>query len=117
MFGYKEDNQVYTAQMNGAEYKDVNFSLNIEVGSGGMWSESLSIQLLDKMKADQDITTDDYIELYPDSIMTFKAKLKKMRQQKLLKEQQLLQQQLIMKQNQINQVNSEINSMNQGIIA
>lgn len=117
MFGYKEDNQVYTAQMNGAEYKDIKFSLNIEVGAGGMWSESLSIQLLDKMKSEQDITTDDYIELYPDSIMTFKAKLKKMRQQKLVKEQQLLEQQLVQQQNQIDNVNNQINSINQGIIA
>ena len=82
-----------------------------------MWSESLSIQLLDKMKSEQDITTDDYIELYPDSIMTFKAKLKKMRQQKLVKEQQLLEQQLVQQQNQIDNVNNQINSINQGIIA
>lgn len=109
MFGYEDNNQIHATEMNGSEYQDINFSLNIEVGQGGMWSESLTIQLLDKLKAEQDITPDDYIELYPESIMTFKAKLKKLRQKKLMQEQEILQQKLLMQQGQIDKTNNEIN--------
>lgn len=114
MFGYEEDNQIYTNQMFGSEFKDVNFALNVEVGAGGMWSESLSIQLLDKLKEEKDISTDDYIDLYPESIMTFKTKLKKMREKRLMNEQKLLEQQLVQQDSKITALRNELN-VNQGI--
>lgn len=101
MFGYEKNNQTIAATFNGEEYKDINFALNLEVGTGGMWSESLSVQLLDKLKQDGDITVDDYIDLYPESIMPFKAKLKKLREKKMMDDQKILEQKLQMQQEQI----------------
>ena len=68
--------------MNGSNYSDIDFSTNIEVGARGVFSESLIISLLDQLLQQQAIDVDDYIELYPDSIMTFKETLKKMRAKK-----------------------------------
>ena len=59
----------------------------------------LSYILLDNLKAAGDIDFDEYIELYPESIMVFKPQLKKMRQKKLEEQQQLqLQQDLLNQQ-------------------
>lgn len=94
MFSYEEDGSRYVTSLNGQNYQDIDFSLNIEIGAGGVYSESLSVSLLDNLKANKDIDIDEYIELYPDSIMTFKSKLKKMREQKKQEEMLLAQQQL-----------------------
>lgn len=103
LFSYEEEGNRYIASLNGQNYKDIDFSLNIEVGAGGIYSESLSVSLLDNLKANNDIDIDEYIELYPDSIMTFKSKLKKMREQKkqeeMLLAQQQLEQQMLLQQN------------------
>jgi len=93
LFSYEDDGQRYVSSLNGQNYQDIDFSLKIEVGAGGVYSESLSVSLLDNLKTAHDIDTDEYIELYPESIMTFKTKLKKMREQKRM-EQMLMQQQL-----------------------
>lgn len=104
LFSYESEGRRYVTSLNGQNYKDIDFSLNIEVGAGGIYSESLTVSLLDNLKNSGDIDTDEYIELYPESIMTFKAKLKKMREQKqqeqLMLQQQAVQQQLT-QQNQI----------------
>lgn len=93
LFSYEDENDRYVASLNGQNYQDVDFSLSVEVGNGGIYSESLTISLLDNLKASQDIDTDEYIELYPESIMTFKAKLKKMREQKAQEQAMLMEQQ------------------------
>lgn len=98
LFGYEEDNVRYAASMNGNDFLDFNFNVSVEVGAGGVWSESLSITLLDNLKADGTINQDDYIELYPESIMTFKQKLKKIRQ-KHKEEAELLTQNLLNENN------------------
>lgn len=108
LFSYEEDQQTIVNSMNGENYKDIDFSTSVEVGASGVFSESLTINLLDKMKADGDIDFDDYIELYPESIMVFKEQLKKMRQKRL--EEQMEQQEQGMIQQQ-----SLINSINQGV--
>lgn len=96
LFSYEEDGHQYLAQMNGNNYENYDYSMDVEVGAGGQWSESLSISLLDNLKASKDIDTDDYIELYPESIMTFKKKLKEIRERKKKEQlQQLMYQQSI----------------------
>lgn len=94
LFSYEEEGQRYVTSLNGQNYQDIDFSLSVEVGAGGVYSESLTISLLDSLKNAGDIDTDEYIDLYPDSIMTFKNKLKKMREQKKI-EQAIMEQQLI----------------------
>ena len=91
LFSYEDDGERIINYMNGSKYKDINYSLIIEVGASGAYSESLTISLLDQLKAAGDITTDDYIELYPESIMTFKQKLKRMREKKLIQQQLIMQ--------------------------
>lgn len=92
LFSYEEDSETKVVKFNGEVYKDTDFNLTIEIGEKGVFSESLTIQLLDTLKAAGDIDTDEYIELYPESIMTFKEKLKKMREKKMLEQQMLLEQ-------------------------
>lgn len=93
-FGWEEDGQLNVERMNGAQYKDFEFALILDVGQSGAYSESLSIGLLDQLKADGTITQDEYIELYPDSIMNFKEQLKKMRNKRLEQEKILAATQL-----------------------
>lgn len=87
-FGYEEDGQVIVSSINGQQYKDIDFALSVDVGQAGTYSDSLSISLLDSLKADGTIDQDDYIELYPQTIMPFKEQLKKIRQKK--KEQEAM---------------------------
>ena len=101
MFAYNdEDNNKYVAQMYGSDYKDIDYSLSIEIGQEGTYSDSLAVSLLDNLRATQAIDDDDYIELYPDNIMTFKPKLKRIRQRKLEEQQMLAQQAAMMQQQQ-----------------
>ena len=69
---------------NGSMYDTIEFETTIDVGAGSAYSESLSINLLESALERGDITFDDYIELYPDSAMPFKAQLKEIRKKKLL---------------------------------
>lgn len=69
---------------NGTRYQNMDFETTIDVGPGSAYSESLSINLLESALQRGDITFDNYIELYPESAMPFKAKLKEIRKQLLL---------------------------------
>ena len=103
MFAYNdEDNNQYVAQMYGSDYQDIDYSLSIEIGQAGTYSDSLAVSLLDNLRATQAIDDDDYIELYPDNIMTFKPKLKRIRQRKLeeMQQKQMLAQQAALMQQQ-----------------
>lgn len=113
LFGYEDDGNQYVASMNGEQYMNYDFNLSVEAGTGGVWSESLSVSLLDNLKADGTIDQDEYIELYPDSIMPFKQKLKRMRERKqqemmqqLALQNQLVNQNMIAKTNIPNQLNN-----------
>ncbi|MCI8460441.1 MAG: hypothetical protein HFE81_03515 [Bacilli bacterium] len=105
LFSYEDDNQTIVDSMNGGEFSDIEFSTSIDVGTSGVFSESLCVSLLDSMKQAGDIDFDEYIELYPESIMVFKSQLKKMRQKKL-EEQKLLEEQMM---NNPPIVNQELN--------
>ena len=98
LFTFEEDGHQYLEQMQGNEYEEFDYSQTTEVGAGGAWSESLTIQLLDQLKQDGTIDADDHIDLYPESIMTFKKQLKQIRQRR--KEEMQLQQELLSKTNQ-----------------
>lgn len=67
------------AVFNGSQYQNMDFETTIDVGAGSAYSESLSINLLEQALQRGDITFDDYVELYPDSAMPFKAQLKEIR--------------------------------------
>lgn len=89
MFVHESEDVREVSVMDGSKYNDFDYSVVVEAGSAGTYSESLTIGLLDQLKKEQAIDQDQYIELYPDSIMTFKAKLKLMRQ-KAKEEQSLM---------------------------
>lgn len=69
---------------NGASYRDMEFDTTIDVGTGSAYSESMSIALLEASLGRGDITFDEFIELYPENAMPFKARLKELRKKKLL---------------------------------
>lgn len=71
-------------KFNGRMYQNLDFETTIDVGPGSAYSESLSISLLEQALQRGDITFDDYIELYPDTAMPFKAKLKEIRKKVML---------------------------------
>lgn len=79
-----ENGQPQETIFNGARYSNVEFETTVDVGPGSAYSESLSINLLENALQRGDITFDEYIDLYPDTAMPFKAKLKQMRKNKML---------------------------------
>lgn len=80
-----ENEQQQTVEtFNGAIYQDMEFETTVDVGAGSAYSESLSISILEALLQGQYINIDEYIELYPETAMPFKAQLKQMRQNKLL---------------------------------
>lgn len=80
----ENDNKQEINTFNGSMYQNMDFETTIDVGPGSAYSESLSINLLEQALQRGDITFDDYIELYPDTAMPFKAKLKEIRKKVLL---------------------------------
>ena len=83
-FVVENDNKQELITFNGSQYQNVDFETTIDVGPGSAYSESLSINLLESALQRGDITFDDYIELYPDTAMPFKAQLKEIRKKVLL---------------------------------
>ncbi|MBQ4030470.1 MAG: hypothetical protein II625_01835 [Bacilli bacterium] len=73
------DNGQESSVFNGSMYQNIDFETTIDVGAGSAYSESLSINLLEAALQRGDITFDDYIDLYPETAMPFKAKLKEIR--------------------------------------
>lgn len=66
----------FTRQFNSIDYEDKEFSVEIEVGYGTQYSESLEITMLDQLLAAQYIDFDTYVDLCPQSVMPFKSQLK-----------------------------------------
>ena len=83
-FVVENDNKQELINFNGSMYQNIDFETTIDVGPGSAYSESLSINLLEQALQRGDITFDDYIELYPDTAMPFKAQLKEIRKKVLL---------------------------------
>ena len=80
----ENDGQQEGAIFNGSKYQNMDFETTIDVGAGSAYSESLSINLLESALQRGDITFDEFIDLYPDNAMPFKAQLKEIRQKQLL---------------------------------
>ena len=80
----ENDENQEAAMFNGSRYQDMDFETTIDVGAGSAYSESLSITLLENALQRQDITFDEFIDLYPDNAMPFKAQLKEMRKKQTL---------------------------------
>ncbi|MBQ5588029.1 MAG: hypothetical protein IIU73_05370, partial [Selenomonadales bacterium] len=62
----------------GTDFSDVDFSLEIDVGAGSEYSESLAQASLEKLFDMGQIDVDTYIELCPKNILPFKEQLKRM---------------------------------------
>lgn len=80
----ESDNGQDVNTFNGSMYQNMDFETTVDVGPGSAYSESLSINLLESALQRGDITFDDYIDLYPETAMPFKAKLKEIRKKQLL---------------------------------
>lgn len=77
----ENDDGQENATFNGSKYQDMDFETTIDVGAGSAYSESLSITLLENALNRGDIDFDQFVELYPDNAMPFKAQLKELRKQ------------------------------------
>lgn len=80
----EKENKPEVNIFNGSQYQDIDFETTIDVGAGSAYSESLSINLLESALQRGDISFDDYIDLYPETAMPFKAKLKEIRKRIML---------------------------------
>ena len=83
-YAVESENGQDSSIFNGSMYQNMDFETTIDVGPGSAYSESLSINLLEQALQRGDITFDDYIDLYPETAMPFKAKLKGIRKKVLL---------------------------------
>lgn len=83
-YAVESENGQDLSSFNGSMYQNMDFETTIDVGPGSAYSESLSINLLEQALQRGDITFDDYIDLYPETAMPFKAKLKEIRKKVLL---------------------------------
>lgn len=83
-YSVESENGQEVNSFNGSIYQNMDFETTIDVGPGSAYSESLSINLLEQALQRGDITFDDYIDLYPETAMPFKAKLKEIRKKQLL---------------------------------
>ena len=75
-------------QFTGTDYADIDFALDVDVGAGSEYSESLAQATLDKLFDGGNIDLDTYIELAPKNVMPFKETLKRLREQAVLKAMQ-----------------------------
>ena len=66
----------YESTFNSIDYEDKEFAVEIEVGYGTQYSESLEITMLDNLLSAQYIDFDTYVDLCPQSVMPFKAQLR-----------------------------------------
>ena len=73
----ENDGEVETETFRGTDYAGTDFKTRVEVTVSSD-KESLSMSVLENMKAAGDITKEQYVELAPDSAIPFKAKLKEM---------------------------------------
>lgn len=83
-YSVESENGQEVNSFNGSIYQNMDFETTIDVGPGSAYSESLSINLLEQALQREDINFDDYIDLYPETAMPFKAKLKEIRKKQLL---------------------------------
>jgi len=60
-----------------ADFKDMPLTLKIDIGPASMWSENLAQTTLDKFLEMGAITVEDYLDLVPQNVAPFKAKLKR----------------------------------------
>ena len=70
-----EEGKVENRIFNGSNYADIDFKLKVEVAVATD-KETLAVSLLDAMRAREDITKEQYVELMPDGAMPFKSQIK-----------------------------------------
>lgn len=67
---------------NGEDYQEIDFNIVVEAGAGTQYSEIMSMQMLDNLYmtgAINNLTTEQleqYLEMYPQSAVPFKSKMK-----------------------------------------
>ena len=91
-----EQGKMSTRMFRGSDYRNIDFKIKIEIGVTSE-NESLSLSMLDAMRARGDITKEQYLDLAPESAVPFKRELKSMwekqNKQDLLKALEIIKQQ------------------------
>ena len=86
----QKDNKMETRDFRGTDYAGIDFKTKIEVIASAE-KESITMSVLENLKASGDIDKTQYIELMPDTAVPFKAELKKMWENENKKDQLLMQ--------------------------
>jgi hypothetical protein len=91
----KDDNDdPYAEEFRGADYADIDLNLKIDIGPSSQYSEQLMMASLDKLFDKDKITTEQYLEFSPKTVVPFRDKLiKQLREQAELQAQMAAQQQ------------------------
>jgi hypothetical protein len=94
MITLKDENQdPFTTEFNGSEYKDIEMEVKIDIGPSSSFSESLMMNSLDKLHDKGEINTIQYLKYVPNSVAPYKDRLiKELQQQQEMMQQQQAQQ-------------------------
>lgn len=77
LMSVEKNGKMETRAFKGTDYANIDFKTKVEVTSSAE-KESLTMSILENMKAAGDITKEQYVELAPESAMPQKAKIKEM---------------------------------------
>ena len=77
-----DDGEEFATMFNGADYKDVQMNLKIDVGPSSTYSESLMMAGLDSALERGDITYEQYLKYIPKTVAPYKDRLMKEIEQK-----------------------------------
>lgn len=89
-----DDGQIMTREFNGGKYADVEFKMKIDVGAASIFSESLSMTVLDKIYDKGDITFDEYLAVIPETVLPSKEQLRKLVSKRVSQSLNMEQQQI-----------------------
>ncbi|MGG4267427.1 hypothetical protein [Peribacillus simplex] len=97
----KDDNEEsYTETFNGAEHKDTEMALKIDIGPSSSYSETLMMSSLDKLFDMQQISLEQYLKYSPRNVIPFKDRLLKEVQEQTEQQQMMEQEQTQMQEQQ-----------------
>lgn len=77
-------------KFRGSDFKDISLKLKIDINASAEFSESLMMSSLDRFYDKGDLTMGEYAELAPESVISYKEKIKDLveKKEKLMMEQQ-----------------------------
>ena len=72
---YNDQGKTKTFDFNGSQYRDLQWKVKIDVGASTLWSEITTLQTLDNLLMNQQITFAQYLERMPNGVIPMRDKL------------------------------------------